>query len=142
MATLRLSADLSQVALAREFVAREGRKLGADDRSVCDMQLAVDEACTNVIRHAYGERGGRILIAIDSIEDGIRVIIQDWGAAFDPGVVPVPDVAAPLDERALGGFGLFLMRQVMDEVDFVFDADNGNTLTMVKRLDGTKKTAT
>jgi serine/threonine-protein kinase RsbW len=136
MATLRLSADLVQLALAREFVAQEGRKLGADDRTVRDIQLAVDEACTNIIRHAYGERGGKIQIRIDSIDDGIRVIVRDWGAAFDPEVVPHPDVAAPLSERALGGLGLFLMRQVMDSVDFAFDTDKGNVLTMVKRLGG------
>jgi serine/threonine-protein kinase RsbW len=68
-----------------------------------------------------------------AIECGVRVVIRDWGTRFDPLAVPTPDVSAPLEERPLGGLGLYLMRQTMDEVGFRFDEDDGNILTMVKR---------
>ena len=136
MARLSLFAELAQLATIRTFVAQTGRDLGLGRQVTDDLVLAVDEACTNVLKHGYGGRGGKIELAVEAVEEGIRVIVRDWGAAFEPDAVPVPDVTAPLGARPLGGLGLFLMRQVMDDVDFAFDPQQGNTLTMVKRLIG------
>lgn len=134
MATLNLFADLSQLAAIREFVARIGRDLGLDDRGVDDLQLAVDEACTNVVLHGYGGQGGEIEITVEPAEKGVQMRVRDWGVAFDPQAVPAPDVTASLEDRQLGGLGLFIIRQVMDDVGFQFDAEKGNTLTMVKNF--------
>ena len=134
MATLKLFADNRQLAPIREFVTRVARNLGLCDKVIYDLQLAVDEACANVIEHAYDGCGGDIEITIEPTREGIQVAIHDWGGSFDPDTVPVPDVTAPLENRQLGGLGLFLMRQIMDEVRFEFDTTRGNTLTMVKRL--------
>ena len=66
---------------------------------------------------------------------GMFVIqIRDWGQSFDPAVIPEPNVDAPLEERPLGGLGLFLIRQSMDDVQFTFDPEHGNELRMEKRL--------
>jgi serine/threonine-protein kinase RsbW len=132
MSKLSLYADLTQLAGIRAFVAQTCQDLGFDDRAVYDLQLAVDEACTNVIQHAYGGQGGELEITIQPTDCGVQVTIRDWGAQFDPLAVPAPDVTAPLEERRLGGLGLFLMQHTMDEVAFRFDVDDGNTLTMVK----------
>lgn len=134
MAVLSLIADLAQLATIRDFVAQTGRELGLDDELIYSLQLAVDEACSNVVNHAYGGSGGLIEITIEPAGESLQVIIRDWGRAFDPSAVPVPDLAAPLEQRSLGGLGLFLMRGIMDRVEFQFDEENGNTLTMVKQL--------
>jgi serine/threonine-protein kinase RsbW len=136
MATLSLFADRSQLAAIREFVEDVGRKLGLSDQAIYDVRLAVDEACSNVVGHAYGGQGGPIEVTLKPVEDGVQVLIHDWGQAFDPAAVPVPDVKAPLEQRPLGGLGLFLMRQMMDDIEFTFDEKNGNTLKMVKSLRG------
>jgi serine/threonine-protein kinase RsbW len=136
MATLRLFADLAQLATIRGFLARAGHDLKLDDREIYDLQLAVDEACSNVVKHGYGGQGGEIEITIEREEDRARVTIRDWGRAFAPQEVPIPDVTASLDQRQLGGLGLFLIHQVMDDVHFEFDPDAGNLLTMVKQLQG------
>jgi anti-sigma regulatory factor (Ser/Thr protein kinase) len=136
MATLSLFADLSHLTTIREFVARSARELGLDERALYDLQLAVDEASTNVVQHAYGGQGGQIEVTVEPAEDGVRVKVRDWGTAFDPQAVPVPDVTAPLGERKLGGLGLFIIHQVMADVRFEFDAQQGNTLTMVVRKRG------
>jgi serine/threonine-protein kinase RsbW len=60
--------------------------------------------------------------------------VRDWGRAFDPDAVPAPNLEAPLDERSLGGLGLFLVREFMDGVEFTFDAERGNELVLTKRL--------
>jgi anti-sigma regulatory factor (Ser/Thr protein kinase) len=133
MAKLGLHADLSDLATIRDFVAAAARELDLDDRTLYDLQLATDEACTNVIQHAYGGQGGKIEVTVEPVTEGVRIIVRDWGAPFDPEAVPPPVLTAPLELRPLGGLGLFLIRQTMDRVDFEFDAEHGNTLTMVKR---------
>ncbi|NIV40009.1 MAG: anti-anti-sigma factor, partial [Anaerolineae bacterium] len=60
--------------------------------------------------------------------------VRDWGPGFDLDGVEDPDLEAPLEERSLGGLGLFLVRQVMDEVQFTSDSERGNELVMSKRL--------
>jgi serine/threonine-protein kinase RsbW len=62
------------------------------------------------------------------------ICVRDWGASFDPDSIPTPDVTAPLEERTLGGLGLYLIRRYMDQVRFDFDPVEGNQLTMRKRL--------
>lgn len=138
MARLSLWVDRSRLARIREFVVEVGHEIGLDGSTLYDLQLAVDEACTNVVEHGYDGQGGRIEVVIESADGGVRVIVRDWGLAFDPKAVPQPDVTAPLEQRPLGGLGLFLIRHVMDDIKFEFDAKNGNTLTMFKHLHGEK----
>jgi len=138
MTTLSLFADFEQLATIRDFVATAGRNLGLAQDAIYDLQLAVDEACANVIKHAYGGRGGKIKVTVKAVGDAVQVTIRDWGSAFDPQAVAIPDVSAPLEERPLGGLGLFLMRQMMDRVHFQFDQEQGNTLTMTKKCQGRK----
>lgn len=132
--TLRLQADDCQLAPVRQFVGQVGKDLGLDKKTIYDLQLALDEACANTIEHGYGGQGGQIEVTIEATETSIRITLRDWGAAFDPGAVPAPDVTSPLEQRPLGGLGLFIMHQLMDDVQFEFDAETGNTLTMLKRL--------
>jgi len=134
MATLTLYADLGDLATVREFVARIGNDLGLEAQVIYDLRLAVDEACANVINHGYGGQAGRLDVTVEPVEEGIRVVVRDWGVTFDPHEVPTPDVEAPLEQRPLGGLGLFLIGNVMDQVSFTFDAERGNTLEMVKRI--------
>ena len=134
MATMNLSADLSQLGAIRTFVAQAGGELNLDEQILPDLQLAVEEICANVIEHGYSGQGGRLEVSIEAVEEGVQVTVRDWGIAFDPQAVPVPDVNAPLELRPLGGLGLFLVRQLMDEVRFEFDGEKGNSVTMVKWL--------
>lgn len=133
MPSLNLFADLQQLPAIHDFVDQAGRDLGLDERTLYTLQMVVGEACTNVIMHAYGGKGGEVVLTIESTANGLEVRIRDWGEPFDPLNVPTPDVSAPLEQRPLGGLGLFLMRQMMDQVDFRFDEEEGNTLTMTKR---------
>jgi serine/threonine-protein kinase RsbW len=135
MATVRWRADLAQLVAIREFVAEASRSLDADEQAIRDLQLAVDEVCSNSIRHGYGGQGGQIEVSVERIGRSIRVVVRDWGMAFDPEQIPVPDLGVPLEDRALGGLGLFLVQQVMDDVRFEFNDSKGNSVTMFRRLD-------
>ena len=137
LAKLRLRALLENVPVATECVAAIARAAGLEDRLLYQIQLAVDEACANVVEHAYrGLEAGDMELVCSLSGGAFTVRVRDWGRAFDPSSVEVPDIEAPLEERNLGGLGLFLVRQMMDAIKFHFDAERGNELVMVKRLPG------
>jgi len=114
-------------------VGEAAEAAGLDEDASFHCRLAVDEACTNIIEHAYGgEDIGSIEITC-KIEPGVCSIeIVDYGKPFNPDTVPTPDPAASLEELQPGGIGLHLMRQIMDTVEFRF-GEGRNTLLMVKR---------
>jgi serine/threonine-protein kinase RsbW len=137
MATLKTKALLENLPPILECVTRWAETVGFDARAIYQIQLAVDEACANVIHHAYENMEPGDMEVTCCVEDQLLTIqVRDWGQAFDPDSVPDPDLEAPLEERSLGGLGLFLMRQVMDCVQFTFDPEQGNELVMTKRLAG------
>ncbi|MGD2156330.1 MAG: ATP-binding protein [Anaerolineales bacterium] len=118
----------------RKYFAEAAQKAGLDSASIYAVKLAVDEACTNIIEHAYGgEDRGMIQCSYEIIEDGLRITLRDSGDSFDPSTVPEPDYNVPLVELKTRGAGIFLIKQLMDEVQFDFKAGNSNILRMVKR---------
>ena len=109
------------------------------DEFLYDIQLAVDEACTNIVSHGYADLDpGSIILDLDIDTDKIVITLTDFGHAFEPSSTPVPDVDAPIEERELGGFGLFFIQQSVDEMDYQVTED-GNKMTLTKylrKLDG------
>ena len=134
MPTKTFSSNLGNLENICNFVTVYARKAGLDDRQVYAVQLAVDEAATNIIEHGYRCSGqGDVEITCKSEKDGLRVILHDHAPPFDPDEIPEPATDVPLEELKPRGLGIFLMRKMMDEVIYQFDADSGNTLTLIKR---------
>lgn len=117
-----------------EFVTRAAREAGLDEDAISAVQLAVDEACSNIIEHAYGgEDRGEIECTCHINAEGLTVVLRDKGRPFDPAQVPEPDPHPDLKRCAVGGLGLHFMRKMMDEVRFEFTPDTGNILIMTKQ---------
>ena len=115
-----------------KFVKTAAKRAGLGEEAVYGVELAVDEACSNIIEHAYrGEDLGDIECTCESTSVGIRIIISDHGHPFNPGQVPKPDLTSPLEKRKKGGLGLFFIDQMMDEARYEF-ASGKNTLIMIK----------
>jgi serine/threonine-protein kinase RsbW len=134
MRTSIFPAKFDQLEAIREFAGQAARDMGMDDSDTYTVELAVDEACTNIIEHAYrGTKGGDIECTCDAGEDNLTIILRDHGTPFDPTSLPTPDLAAKLEHRKVGGLGVYLIRKLMDEVRFEPLAESGNVLTMVKR---------
>lgn len=134
--TLVFPGRFDSLAAISEFVTRAARTAGLDACAVDEVQLAVDEACSNVVEHAYGGEGRGDIECTCRVDDGgLTVILRDHGQPFDPSRVPEPNPCPDLyDETCTGGgLGLFFMHQLMDQVHFEFTPDSGNVLTMVKR---------
>lgn len=119
----------------REFVSQAARQAQMSEKDIYNLQLAVDEAASNIIEHAYeGLPDGKIELSLIVTPSAFTIHLRDQGKPFDPASIAEPDVTAPLDDRAIGGLGLFFMRKLMDEVRFSTSPQGGNLLTMVKRL--------
>jgi serine/threonine-protein kinase RsbW len=97
-----------------------------------DLTLAVEEAASNVIAHGYKGRGGPLSVRIEVAGGEVTIDLRDQAKPFKPGKIEAPDMKTPLEDRPLGGLGLFLMHRLMDEVQYEILPD-GNLLTMVKR---------
>jgi len=118
----------------REYVAGVASKAGFDSREVYSIQLATDEAASNIIEHAYeGVSNGEIEIACGMNGKLLTITLHDHGKPFDPGSVRPPNLKASLSERQIGGLGIYLMRKLMDDVRYESIPGGGNLLTLVKR---------
>ena len=130
---LSVTSELDKLARIGQFITDTTRALGLSGDEAFAVEMAVDEACANVIEHAYnGKPDGTIDVTCYLEEDRLVVTIRDHGEPFDPASVPRPDTACPLKDRELGGLGLHFMRTLMDEVRFEFDTPEGNVLRMAK----------
>jgi serine/threonine-protein kinase RsbW len=117
-----------------DFISQIIAEVGFSPAQVYEIRLAIDEACTNIIEHGYGDEGiGEIVCSGESTEEGVTIIIKDWGKKFDPDQIADPDFDVDLEDLQTRGAGLFLMKNLMDEVNFDFDNSDGNTLIMTKR---------
>ncbi|NJN96493.1 MAG: ATP-binding protein [Anaerolineales bacterium] len=131
---LTVAGSFENLAKISDFVEQAAQQAGLDERSVYAIQMAVDEACTNIIEHAYGGEGkGRIRLTCSVQRDGLQIEIYDQGVAFDPDEVPELNTQAPAGERQPGGMGLFFIRKLVDRAEFTFGTRQGNRLTLFKR---------
>lgn len=135
MSKITFDADFDNLDEIREFVGDAANKVGFSDKEIYSIQLAADEASSNIIEHAYaGVKEGKLEIECSTFEGGLKIVMRDQGKSFNPSSVPEPNVNASLSERKIGGLGLYLMRKLMDEVTYESSSETGNTLTMIKRI--------
>lgn len=117
-----------------DYAMQSARELGFDNKALYAIELALDEACSNVIDHGYeGEGKGSIDIEISTENSEFILKIEDTGKAFDSDCIPSPDLTSPLDFRCERGLGVFTMRKLMDRVEFS-RSKGKNCLLLVKKL--------
>ncbi len=123
----------SSLVKVAEFVRKGTHEAGFDTAASYHIELALDEAVTNVIEHAYGGEGnGEIELEYLIEPKRLTFLIRDHGQPFHPEDVNDPKIDAPLGDRKGHGLGLYLVKCLMDEVHFEFDLTAGNKLILVK----------
>ena len=129
---LRFPARAERLKGVRGAVGEAAARCGCDADAVRDVVIAVDVACQNVIRHAYGERSdGEVVLEIRRRGDAMVVDLRDFAEAVEPEKIKPRD----LDDLRPGGLGTHFMREVMDSVEFLVPPQGrGNLLRMVKRI--------
>lgn len=126
----------------RDFIASSAREAGIQDDVAENIILAVDEACSNIIKHAYKlNPDGEIIIDLDFKDDKFKVTIQDYGASFEPDSVPEPDLQKYYRQRRVGGLGMYLMKSLMDDVQYISIPGKYNRVLLTKNVSGARNNA-
>ena len=133
--TLDVPSTTANLAMIREFVTRVAAQAGLSEVEVGQLELAVDEACANVIEHAYGDdKTKQVMVRAIFDEDTLRIHVIDTGKGFDPTQVPEQELKDLIAKRKTGGLGMRLIKTLMDEVHYDIEPGKRNELRMVKRL--------
>ncbi len=118
----------------REFVSGLARTHGFSEDDINKITIAVDEACTNIIKHGYNySPDQQIDVEIVRTGSDFEIVISDKGKQFDPGSIQTPDMKDYFQHYRRGGLGVFLMKKIMDKVEFDLHRDR-NVLRMIKTL--------
>jgi len=131
MNTLRLPAELESLESFRLFVLERVERLELPPEALMKLELVLEELLINVIHYAYPEGKGEMMVGC-ALEDreNLRITITDWGAPFDPLSREDPNLSQNLEERQVGGLGIFLVRQMVDELHYQ-RCDDRNVLTLL-----------
>ncbi|MDX6731083.1 MAG: serine/threonine-protein kinase RsbW [Baekduia sp.] len=128
--TLTIASRFECIDEARRWVAERVRSAGYGDDPVGEIELALTEALANVIEHGYGGDGsGEIAVTVVAGGDSLAVRVRDWGHGADE----VGFERRDLDDPGEGGYGVYMMEQLMDDVTREAQPDGGTLLTMIKR---------
>lgn len=129
--SLKIPGTMDNLEIIRKFVAEIARKSGFSEEETNKIELAVDEACTNVIKHAYKNKGGDIDLALKLDYEKFSIIVTDHGESFDHDNIKLPDMDEYLAKLRVGGLGIYLMKTLMDKVDYSSE-DGENEVKMEK----------
>jgi anti-anti-sigma factor len=132
---LEIPADENNLSEVRDFIADICTKAGFSKSEMNNTKLAVDEACTNIIKHAYRELGGDIRIDVQAEPGKVEINIFDRGEPFDWSKVKEPDLNLYVEMGKKGGLGIYLMNRLMDALSYT-PAPGGNRLYMMKTSAG------
>ncbi len=132
---LKIQAQINNLKKVRRYI--ESRLLAYKVDDITDREdilLAVMEAVTNICVHGYQNHKGWIEIEVTKGEDTITIFLRDEAPYFDPASIRAPDISIPLEDRPIGGMGIHLIRQVMDQVANHSLPQGGNELVLTKRI--------
>ena len=126
--------DISEISKLAVFIDELGEEMNLTPELIFNLNLVLEEAVSNVILYAYGEEKHKEISLMANMSDGNLVfVLTDSGKEFDPTKVPDADITLSAEEREIGGLGIFLIRQIMDKVDYQRIGEK-NVLTMRKQL--------
>jgi len=133
--TLQVPSSTENLALIREFVTTVGRQSQLEEDEISNLELAVDEACANVIEHAYGHDITKEVVVRAKFDDeSLQISVIDEGRGFDPNKTPQDSVEQLIHDRKSGGLGIRLIKKLMDEVSYEIVPGQKNELHMTKKI--------
>ena len=133
---LTIESRTEQLIAVREFVSAAARDFGFRDEEISKIALAVDEACTNIIKHGYRfDSSKNLTITIKPGNGAFEVLITDTGTRFNPDELQTPDMKEYLAQYKKGGLGVYLMKTLMDKVEYHIRPGEMNEVRLVKYLE-------
>ena len=135
MKKIELDAIIQNIPKLTAFVEEFAEANDCPMKVVMQLDVAIDEIFSNISQYAYKEGPGKVRVSIDCLEEpkGIKVIFEDEGVRYNPLEKEDPDTTLPLEERQIGGLGIFIVKKTMDCMEYTYE--NGkNILTIVKNM--------
>ena len=133
--SIRIESRTEHLIAVREFVSEAARSFGFGDEEISKIALAVDEACTNIIKHAYKfDPTKSLTIKVNSHDKEFEVVISDHGVHFNPDMIKLPVMKEYLSSYRHGGLGVYLMKSLMDKVEYNIQPGKKNEVRLVKHL--------
>ena len=131
---LVLPNDIETIPQLNEFIDSVAEEVGLEMSLTMSLNLALEEAVVNVMEYAYPEgQKGNVEIEVTADQEWMTFVIADTGIAFDPTMKEDADTTLSAEERPIGGLGIFLVRQLMDDINYKREG-NKNVLTLRKKL--------
>jgi serine/threonine-protein kinase RsbW len=131
--TLTIESRTERLIAVREFISGAAREFGFGDEDISKIALAVDEACTNIIKHAYKyDPNQMIAVSVSARNGAFEVAIRDSGRDFHPEKISTPDMKEYLEHYRRGGLGVYLMRSLMDKVEYDIRPGVANIVRLTK----------
>ena len=130
---LSVKASLDNLQIIRQYIDHVGERLGVSDEALGDLRLVVDEAVTNVVIHGYGDDEGIVELHMEGDGDSVIIHIRDQAESFDASHVNKPQLDKALKDRPFGGMGIFLIKKMTDEAEFLTPPGGGNEIRLVKK---------
>jgi len=132
---LTIQSKTSYLNKVRAFISDEAKKFGFSDDEVSKITLAVDEACTNIIKHAYKNASNYpIHLRLKARNNTFEIMIEDQGMPFEPDAIKMPDMKEHIKSYKRGGFGMYLMKSLMDKVEYKIQPGRKNRVILTKYL--------
>jgi serine/threonine-protein kinase RsbW len=130
---ISVASDAAQLPVLTQFLKEFWSAAGLPPAESVNFELALEEVFMNVVMHGSPAPGTQVEVSVILCDGGLTLMVENDGPAFDPLLLPAPDIAASLEERKLGGLGVYLVRQMMDAISYQCVAAR-NRLRMTKRL--------
>lgn len=132
--SMTVLAQIDEFPRVSEFIESQAQQAGLGPKEITQLLIAAEEAYVNIAHYAYAGSDGQVEIYCEALSDstGIAVSFHDSGQPFNPLVNREPDINAPLQEREIGGLGIFMIKKMMDKVSYCYQ-DGKNQLTLIKK---------
>jgi serine/threonine-protein kinase RsbW len=127
---ITVAAKIEEIPVISEFIEKLMKTYGFDTKKIMEVQLAAEEACTNIALYAYPGRVGNIHIKA-KVGDSLQLNIEDCGTPFDPMKHGFPPIQTDAQERPIGGLGIYLIKTYVDDMSYEFK-EGKNILRLVK----------
>ncbi len=139
---LKVKSKTENLSLIRDFIKTATAEADVASDVIENIILAVDEACTNIIKHAYKSfPDGEMIIKTKATLSRFVVSITDYGKSFEPDTIPEPDLQKYYRQKRVGGLGMYLMKTLMDDVKYVSIPGKYNEVMLSKNIEATQSNA-
>ena len=137
MKEITVDATIDNVQTITDFVDERLEEMNCPVKAQMQIDIVIDELCSNVARYAYSDKTGKVTVSVDTVDKPMKVWLTftDEGVPYNPLAKEDPDITLSAEERKLGGLGIYMVKKMMDEFRYEYK-DGKNIVTVCKIIEG------